>query len=253
MVVPASPAAWAVCAQPPTSRSARAVVGGLGGAQPGGRPSLAPQPSTSGRAPSVSLLRSTAGSSAWAGSTGRGGLAAQNQRANPVSPAKGIVCCQPTRSTVQEVASVQVMMRPGQPSTGHRMAAIARRRSGRTSSGSPRGAGSPYRVALDAEVGDVPGTEKDPVGRLGWDGSARFGLLVPAKGSDLGVDLVLVREGWLGEWRHRSPHSLSAFWDATPGTGYRQRRLRPAGSVRTSAGERTRKSLRSKYACGGCT
>ena len=47
IVVPASPAAWAVWAQPPTSPSARAVVGGSGGAQPGGMPSPAPQPSAS--------------------------------------------------------------------------------------------------------------------------------------------------------------------------------------------------------------
>jgi hypothetical protein len=52
----------------------------------------------------------------------------QNQRANPASPAKGMVCCQPTRPMVQEIASVQLTMRPGQPSTGHRIAAIARAR-----------------------------------------------------------------------------------------------------------------------------
>jgi hypothetical protein len=39
-----------------------------------------------------------------------------------------MVCCQPTSAAVQPSTSVQVMMRPGQPSTGHRMAAIARPR-----------------------------------------------------------------------------------------------------------------------------
>jgi hypothetical protein len=39
-----------------------------------------------------------------------------------------MVCCQPTRAMVQATASVQLTMRPGQPSTGHRIAAIARAR-----------------------------------------------------------------------------------------------------------------------------
>jgi hypothetical protein len=76
----------------------------------------------------ASPARPAPGCAAWADSVGRGGLAAQNHRANPANPATGMVYCQLTRPMVQATASVQLTMRPGQPSTGHRIAAIARAR-----------------------------------------------------------------------------------------------------------------------------
>jgi hypothetical protein len=58
-------------------------------------------------------------------------------------------------------------------------------------------------AVLDAEVGDVPGREEQPVGRLRRDLPPRLGIAVATQSAELRRHAVVVGEVWLRERRHQ--------------------------------------------------
>jgi hypothetical protein len=58
-------------------------------------------------------------------------------------------------------------------------------------------------AVLDAQVGDVPGREQQPVGRLRRDLPPRLGIAVATQSAELRRHAVVVGEVWLRERRHQ--------------------------------------------------